>query len=129
MRFLLDSNIIVPYMQQERGHLSAGINLLLASRSSDFFVSTASLWEIAIKTRLGKLQSVIPLPELPRYCLSLGFLILLVNEHHAVEDITDPPNTRDPFDRLLLSQCQVEGLRLVTTDRVLSEHPLAWRPS
>ena len=128
MRLLLDSNILVPYMRRERQKLGPEINLLL-SGPNDFFVSSASLWEIAIKARLGKIQSFVPVPELPRYCTSLGFLILHVDEFHAIEDLIDAPDTRDPFDRMLLAQCQVEGMRLVSTDRVLKEHPLAWRPA
>ena len=42
-------------------------------------------------------------------------------------DAEPEPQTRDPFDRLLLGQCQVENLRLVTLDRALAAHPLAWR--
>ena len=57
------------------------------------------------------------------------YTLLCVDHHHAVTDLVDQPDTRDPFDRMLLAQCQVEELRLVTTDRVLKEHPLAWRPA
>jgi PIN domain nuclease of toxin-antitoxin system len=52
---------------------------------------------------------------------------LNVDHRHAVEALEELPPTRDPFDRLLLAQCQVEGMRLVTLDRALARHPLAWR--
>lgn len=127
MRLLLDSNIIVPLTRRELGSLSAKINLLLQSQANDCYISTASLWEIAIKTRLGKLDPAIPLIEIPKYVLSIGFLLLSVDERHALEELAVLPNTRDPFDRLLLAQCQVENMRLVTVDRSLETHPLAWR--
>lgn len=129
MRLLLDSNIVVPLMRRERERLGAAVNLLIASHSNDLFVSVASLWEIAIKTRLGKLHPSIPIAELPRYCASLGLLILHLNELHAVGELVDPPDTNDPFDRMLLAQCQVEDMKLITTDRALQHHRLAWRPA
>lgn len=129
MRLLLDSNIVVPIACRERERLSAQVNLLLNTRANDFFVSVASLWEIAIKTRLGKLPLIAPLPELPITISALGYAILAIDKHHAIEDLLDEPATNDPFDRILLAQCQVEGMRLVTTDRSLQSHSLAWQPA
>jgi PIN domain nuclease of toxin-antitoxin system len=127
MRFLLDSNILVPLTRGEIDRLDDRIGLLLEAERNDFFVSTASLWEIAIKARLGKLVLSLPLRELADYCRDLSYTIMNVDEHHAVAELINQPQTRDPFDRILLAQCQVEGLRLVTVDRVLSGHPLAWQ--
>lgn len=129
MRLLLDSNIVVPVVSQERGKLSAQINLLPNAGSNDIFVSVARLWEIAIKMRLGKLALGTTAEQLPASLTTFGCTILPVDEHHAVEDLLDQPDTKDPFDRMLLAQCQVEGMRLVTTDRTLTRHSLAWRPA
>jgi PIN domain nuclease of toxin-antitoxin system len=46
---------------------------------------------------------------------------------HVITLVLPEPPTRDPFDRLLLAQAQVEGLQLVTIDRALIDHPLAYR--
>lgn len=127
MRLLLDSNIVLPVVRKEREKLSAQINLLLNVASNDIFVSVASLWEIAIKERIGKLPLGMPIRELPVSVTSFGYTILPVDEHHAIEDLRDPVDTRDPFDRMLLAQCQVEDMRLVTTDRSLGIHPLSWQ--
>ncbi|ARQ11099.1 PilT domain-containing protein [Rhizobium etli] len=83
------------------------------------FVSVASLWEIAIKTRLGKLQ-----PGLP---LETGLTILPVDVPHVITAANPEPEARYPCDRLLLAQCKVEGLQLATVDRLLVGHPLALR--
>lgn len=128
MRFLLDSNIIVPLARGEVKRLDARIGLLLAATSNEFFVSTASLWEIAIKSRLGKLDLLRPLSNIATYFRGLGYTIVPVDEHHAVAELAHIPATNDPFDRMLLVQCQTEGMRLVTMDAVLMSHPLAWRP-
>ena len=99
----------------------------MLSRSDDSFASIASLWEIAIKTRLGKLDPMIPPTDLPGYYQTIGLALLPVDEHHVLAEVVPEPATRDPFDRLLLAQCQVEGLRLITADRALAGHPFAWR--
>jgi len=102
------------------------MDLLIAS-GADLTASVASLWEIAIKWRLGKLPIKTPPSALPDV-LSRGKISLLNIDHRHVLAALDPePATRDPFDRLLLAQCQVEGMRLVTVDKALAVHPLAWR--
>jgi PIN domain nuclease of toxin-antitoxin system len=129
MRLLLDSNVVLPIVRKEREKLSAHINLLLSASSNDMFVSVASLWEIAIKVRLGKLPLGMPVWQLPVAAMAFGYTLLAIDHRHAVEDLLDRPATNDPFDRMLLAQCHVEGMRLVTTDRALQQHPLAWHPA
>jgi PIN domain nuclease of toxin-antitoxin system len=97
------------------------------SAENEVFASVASLWEIAIKVRLGKLRPELPPERLAGFYESMGFGILPIDQHHAVATVDPQPATRDPFDRMLLAQCQVEELRLVTLDRALAAHPLAWR--
>ena len=64
---------------------------------------------------------------MPLYLSALDIELLPVDQHHVLEELREAPNTRDPFDLLLLAQCQVENMLLVTTDRMLARHPLAWR--
>ena len=66
-----------------------------------------------------------PLETLAGYFETIGLAILPIARGHAVAWVE--PATRDPFDRMLLAQCKVEGLQLVTLDRALIGHPLAWR--
>ena len=58
----------------------------------------------------------------------LGYALLPIIAAHTVSEVDPWPDTNDPFDRLLLAVCRVEGLRLVTRDRRLAGHPLAWKP-
>jgi PIN domain nuclease of toxin-antitoxin system len=127
VKLLLDSHILVALTRGEISALSVPIARLLGSSDHETFVSVASLWEIAIKYRLGKLKLDMQPRELPGYCDVLGYTLLSVETAHAIEELIDQPPTREPFDRMLLAQCQVEGLRLVTIDRALVAHPLAWR--
>jgi PIN domain nuclease of toxin-antitoxin system len=127
MRLLLDSHILLAIQRRDTIICTSSIDQLVRSAENEKTVSVASLWEMAIKHRLGKLALDVPIAELPNAFLSLRFSLLNVDHHHAVEELDVLPPTRDPFDRLLLAQCQVEGMRLVTLDRALARHPLAWR--
>ncbi len=127
MRLLLDSHILLAVTRRQAASLGRAIEALFDAPDHEKIVSAASLWEIAIKHRLAKLQLDMPLERLPEYFTSLGYGLLDVSHHHAIEELHEVPSTRDPFDRLLLAQCQLEGMRLVTLDRALARHPLAWR--
>jgi PIN domain nuclease of toxin-antitoxin system len=105
--------------------LFPAIQQVLGDGTTAGFVSVASLWEIAIKTRLGKLQPGIPLEAIPAYLEESGLTILPIDIAHVMTAADPEPQTRDPFDLLLLAQCQVEGLQLATVDRMLVNHPLA----
>jgi PIN domain nuclease of toxin-antitoxin system len=87
----------------------------------------ASLWEIEIKSRIGKLPLKNPVRNWPGMLENAGASILSIKLQHVVADIGPEPETNDPFDRLLLSTCAAEKFRLVTVDRALVDHPLAWR--
>ena len=91
-----------------------------------FCVSVASLWEIAIKTRLGKLGLNVALESLPELIETMRLDLLPIHARHVLAKAEPEPPTRDPFDRPLLAQCAVDGLRLVTIDRALTAHPLAF---
>jgi PIN domain nuclease of toxin-antitoxin system len=124
MRLLLDAQILLALIDHRLAGLPGGVQALLRDLDNEHHLSAASLWEIAIKSRLGKLRLRAPLGALPELLDGLGIAIVPINEHHALASIEPQPKTRDPFDRMLLAQCQVEGLHLVTTDRALVSHPL-----
>ena len=129
MRLLLDTNIIVPLVMGELEDRSRAAASAVLSRTNILFASAVSLWEIAIKSRLGKLDTGLALEDLPAYFESLGLNLIAIHPRHAVASFEPQPQTRDPFDHLLLAQCLVENMRLVTLDRALAAHPLAWRPA
>ena len=87
------------------------------------------MWEIAIKHRVGKLLLDMPLDAIAPFLESLGIGLLSITASHVTVELEALPKTKDPFDRLLLGICAFEQLRLVTLDRSLRDHPLAWRPS
>jgi PIN domain nuclease of toxin-antitoxin system len=86
---------------------------------NDVFVSAASVWEIAIKRSLGRLEAPDNLGEEVR---KAGFIELPVTIRHGELAARLPPHHGDPFDRMLVAQAQAEGLVLVTRDRVLGQY-------
>jgi PIN domain nuclease of toxin-antitoxin system len=128
MKLLFDSHFLIAIVNNAATPTQARMIDACASAEARY-ASVASLWEIAIKHRLGKLRLGATLARLPELLDTYGFSILDINRHHALEELRDLPQTKDPFDQLMLAQCQVEGLRFVTTDRALVTHPLAWRAS
>jgi PIN domain nuclease of toxin-antitoxin system len=127
MRILLDTNILITLVNERLPDLEASMRRAITDVESLAHVSVASLWEIAIKASLGKLTLGMSTRLLPDFIQRAGIHLIAINHHHVLTVAEPEPATRDPFDRLLLAQCQVENLRLVTLDRVLAAHPLAWR--
>lgn len=124
MRLLLDTNIVLLLPRQDLARKHPRLAETLADPGTAAFVSVASLWEIAIKVRLGKLTADIPLDDVPAFLMGLGVPLLAIEADHVLRAVEPEPKTRDPFDRLLLAQCEVEGLKLVTLDRALRDHRL-----
>jgi PIN domain nuclease of toxin-antitoxin system len=127
MRLLLDTNIVIALTPHPFRPLSASVNAAIRANDNVLFVSVASIWEVAIKYRLGKLDLGMPPTNFAAYLEAIGVTMFPIARDHVLVELDPQPETRDPFDRLLLAQCQVEDLRLITRDRVLAAHPLAWR--
>jgi PIN domain nuclease of toxin-antitoxin system len=125
MRLLLDTHILLAYIERRTQFFTAGTRRLLEDPTGEFLVSVASLWEIAIKHRLGKLQLAPSLQMLPDLIDAMNMELLPITARHVLAAVEPEPLTRDPFDRLLLAQCQIEDLRLITLDRAIVSHPLA----
>jgi PIN domain nuclease of toxin-antitoxin system len=123
---LLDTQLLIwaAYAPQR---LASPFAAELVDRHNDIRYSLASLWEVAIKSSLGREDFQVDPPALRRGLLREGFQELPIQAEHvlAVRDL--PWIHRDPFDRLLVVQAQSEGLRLFTTDRRLAEYGEAVR--
>ena len=126
MRLLLDTNILLALAPGHSTTLPLRIADVVQSADNICFASVASVWEVAIKCRLGKLAIASP-TEFANFVDHAGIDLLPITRAHVLAELDEPPKTRDPFDRLLLAVCQTEGLRLITLDRALAMHPLAWR--
>lgn len=88
------------------------------------YVSVASLWELTIKSSLGKLRLPLPVLELAERCKESGFEILSIEPYHLRNLEKLPWVHRDPFDRLLIAQAQSEHLTFVTGDEWIRQYPV-----
>ena len=116
MRYLVDTHCWL-WLQTAPERLSPAILADLADPANEILLSAASSWEIALKYALGKL----PLPEppaeyVPSRMATSGTRSLPIEHAHALNVATLPKHHRDPFDRLLISQAQLERLTIVTVD-------------
>jgi len=127
MRLLLDTHVIIGMIDRDNARFAAPINWLAEQREALIHLRVASLWEMSIKSRIGKLRLPIDLQDLPKLATRLNIHILVITPDHVLTPLASEPMTRDPFDRLLLAQCTIEKLELVTVDHALIAHPLAAR--
>jgi PIN domain nuclease of toxin-antitoxin system len=127
VRLLLDTHIVLALLNNTHAALPRAMESLFFSGENDLYTSAASTWEVAIKHRLGKLPLPCPLSEWTNIVNLIGILNLPLVDVHALTAADPLPATKDPFDRILLSICAAENLRLVTIDKKLRDHPLAWR--
>lgn len=121
MKLLLDTQpLLWAAGQPER--LSARARKLLDDPRNELLFSAASLWEVAIKSTLGREDFQAEPRLLRRGLLDNGYVELPVTSEHAVGIDTLPPHHKDPFDRLLVAQALVEGVVLLTADAQLARY-------
>jgi PIN domain nuclease of toxin-antitoxin system len=119
VRLLLDTHEFLWWCADDPRLGEASRNAI-RSGSNEVFLSSASVWEMAIKQALGRLR--VPEP-LSAAASRMGLAALPVAFAHAEATLSLPPLHRDPFDRMLLAQARVEGLTLVTIDPLVRAYP------
>ncbi|MFD0380311.1 type II toxin-antitoxin system VapC family toxin [Streptomyces sp. NPDC127112] len=117
MRLLLDTHVVLWWLADST-ELSGEIKDLLDTEPA-VYVSAVSPWEIAVKQSLGKLIGPDDLAERVR---DSQFTSLPITAGHGVRAGRLPQHHRDPFDRLLVAQAQIEGLTLVTRDKWIEQY-------
>ncbi|MCT0202154.1 type II toxin-antitoxin system VapC family toxin [Synechococcus sp. CS-603] len=123
MQLLLDTHALLWWLAEPE-LLSAPVLAALVDPSQQVFVSAASAWEIATKHRLGRLPSAdIVLQEGWTLLEAQGFVALPVTWRHGLRAGSYALAHRDPFDRLLAAQAELDGLTLVTDDPALASFP------
>lgn len=106
--------------------LSAAAVDALADASNEVYVSAAVAWEIVIKQGLGKLSLPVPAAQyVSERLAAVGHRPLAISVEHAVALADLPVHHKDPFDRILIAQAQVEGLTLVTADEKIKAYAVS----
>ena len=122
MKLLLDTHILLWAAGQPERLPRAARTLLEDPRNEPIF-SSASLWEIAIKSGLGRDDFQVDARLLRRGLLDNGYGELPITSEHAVAIDGLPTIHKDPFDRLLVAQAMVEGIILLTNDPLVAQYP------
>ncbi len=126
MKLLLDTHAFLWWLE-DSPKLEAQARELLANPKSVVFVSSASLWEIAIKSRLGKLDA--GSADLLEEIAANDFLPLPISGRHALLAGSLPGHHEDPFDRMLIAQAWLEELTIVTRDRAFAAYGVPTVPA
>jgi PIN domain nuclease of toxin-antitoxin system len=116
MKVLLDTHTFLWWITDDR-RLSLRAREVISNEENELFISAATGWEIAIKVRIGRLE----LPDdpqrfVPEQLRINAFKPLPIGMDHALHVSILPDHHRDPFDRMLIAQAQVEGMPIVSAD-------------
>ena len=122
MSFLLDTHVLL-WAAATPGRLAPEVHRLIEGATEEPVFSAASIWEVAIKNGLGRADFHVDPRLLRRGLLEHGYTELAVTGAHAAAVDLLPPIHRDPFDRLLVAQAQIEALTLLTADEQVGRYP------
>ncbi len=122
MTVLLDTNVVL-WLVMAPDRLSEQVRELLRAGATPVLFSAASAWEMSIKWSLGKLELPAPPRELmPSMTRVFNLTALPISHAHATAVASLPDHHRDPFDRVLVAQAQVEGVPIVTADPMIAKY-------
>ena len=122
MKLLLDTHLLL-WAAGQPARLPRRARALIEDPENELFFSAASLWEIAIKRGLGRQDFQVDARLLRRGLLDNGYRELPITSEHAVNTDHLPELHKDPFDRILIAQANVEGITLLTDDRRVAAYP------
>lgn len=122
MKVLLDTHLLL-WAAGEPGKLSSAARAVIEDNDNELLFSAASIWEVAIKAGLGRDDFALDPRLLRRALLDNLYSELPVTGEHAAATAGLPPIHKDPFDRVLVAQSQVEGVMLLTADEVVARYP------
>lgn len=121
MRILLDTHALLWWLSGD-ARLGPAATALIADPVNDVLVSAASLWEITVKARIGKLEADVA--EIAGALRGQGFRLLEIAVPHLVALQALPAHHRDPFDHLLIAQCLSEGAVFLTAHGHAPAYPV-----
>ena len=121
VRLLLDTNTLFWWFSGS-DVLSQNARRAIASARSEVVVSVVSAWEIAIKTKSGKLDAQILVSDFGGFLDRAAFSVLKISLDHVIRAGSLTEHHKDPFDRLLVAQAQTESLTLVSNDKIFDQY-------
>jgi len=121
MNYLIDTHILLWYMVGDK-RVNKETHTILEDPSNTIFLSNVSLWEIAIKTSIGKLKLKGNMVDLEKYLLEIGCQILPFDFEDLETLLILPFHHQDPFDRLIIAQGKNKSLEIITNDSYFKEY-------
>ena len=122
MRYLLDTHSLIWFIGGEI-QLSPRARQLIDDEGNELFISVASLWEMAIKFSIGKLDLGRPFEELfPHQLKNNSIEVLAITVEHLKTICSLPFHHRNPFDHLIIAQSQVEKLPIISKDTIIDRY-------
>ena len=121
MTLLLDTHLLL-WAAGDPGQLSSKAQGLLSDPATELMFSTASIWEVVIKNALGRSDFRVDPRQLRDGLIQNGYSELEIRSEHALAVGSLPSIHKDPFDRILIAQAQVENITLLTTDDMVTRY-------
>lgn len=121
MIYILDTNALIFYLYNPE-QLSKAAADIVHNENNKIYASIVSLWEIAIKSSIGKLEIKNSMEEIAGICLKYKIELLEISPQHLDQIANLPQIHGDPFDRLIISQAIVENLTIVTRDLIIPKY-------
>ena len=125
MKYLLDTHTLL-WLIESPTKVSRNIKEALNFPGNSVYLSSISLWEIAIKSNLGKLELKSPFDKLLSDLNSTNVVILHIENDYLKKLMTLPLIHKDPFDRLIISTALAEGLTIITADENIQKYDVPW---
>ena len=122
MRYLVDTHLLL-WAAGFPGRLPSLASEIFEDVGNELMFSVLSVWEVAIKSSLGRADFRTEPRTFRLRLLDSGFEEIAITSEHAATVASLPLIHRDPFDRLLVAQALVEGVTLLTADKRLAEYP------
>ncbi len=122
MTLLLDTHLLL-WAAGDSGQLSSKAQNLLGDPATELMFSTASIWEVVIKSALGRDDFRVDPQRFRNGLIQNGYSELEIRSEHALAVGSLPLIHKDPFDRILIAQAQIENVTLLTTDDKVAGYP------
>lgn len=122
MHILLDTHAFLWWVNDDE-HLAASVRHLMADATNTLYLSAASAWEIAVMVKIGRLRFSQPLERFMSNQMARNNIVSLpIHVRHTLHTFNLPLLHRDPFDRILVAQCQLEKYVLLTNDSIIQQY-------
>jgi PIN domain nuclease of toxin-antitoxin system len=123
MNYLIDTHVLIWYLDGNN-RLPGKIRDLINNDDNIVFISIASLWELAIKISLKKIDTKNKLPDILAYITERDFTLLNISFKHLNALSALPTHHGDPFDRLIIAQALIEDIKIISADKAFQAYPV-----